>query len=162
MKFIVKQKILSFSDSFVIYDEDESPVYKVIGKLFAFGDQLTIYDMNDEEQIYIKQKIFKLMPQYHFFKQGRKIAVIKQKFTFLKPKFNIESDLGSFKIEGNLLSYNFKILKDNAVIARVDKAFFAIRDMYAVDIAPGEDEGFLLALCIIIDQTLHDRNHNNH
>ena len=61
-----------------------------------------------------------------------------------------------------MLAYNFRILKDGRVVARVDKAFFSFRDTYAVDISPGEDEGFLLAVCIVIDQTLHDNNHNNH
>lgn len=162
MRFIVKQKILSLSDSFVIHDEGNQPAYKVIGRLFAFGDQLTIYNMNTREEIEIKQKLFKLLPEYHFLKSGRQIAVIKKEFTFLKPKFNIESEFGRYTVEGNMLAYNFRILKDGRVVARVDKAFFSFRDTYAVDISPGEDEGFLLAVCIVIDQTLHDNNHNNH
>ena len=162
MKFMVKQKILSLSDSFVIHDEDNRPVYRVAGKLFSFGDQLTIYDMNNQEQIYIEQKLFKLLPEYHFFENGRQVAVVKKEFTFFKPKFNVESESGRYTIEGNLLGYNFRVLKDGIVVAQVDKAFFAFRDTYSVEVSPGEDQRFLLALCIIIDQTLHDRNHNNH
>ena len=40
MKFIIKQKILSLSDSFVIHDENKNPAYKVEGRLFSFGDKL--------------------------------------------------------------------------------------------------------------------------
>ena len=161
MKFIIKQKILSLSDSFVIHDERNTPIYKVVGKLFAFGDQLTIYDMDNREQVYIQQKIFKLLPEYHLFEQGQKVAVVKKVFTFFKPRFNIDSNLGRYIVEGNLLAHNFRILKDSVVVARVDKAFFAFNDTYAVDIVDGEDYSLLLAICIIIDQTLHDRNHNN-
>lgn len=162
VRFVVKQKILSLSDTFIIHDEDNRPVYKVVGRLFSLGDQLTIYDMNNQEQVYIEQKLFKLLPEYHFFKKRRRVAVVKKEFTLFKPKFNVESESGRYTIEGNFFAYNFRVLKDGAVVAQVDKAFFAFRDTYTVDISPGEDQGFLLALCIIIDQTLHDRDHNNH
>jgi len=162
VRFVVKQKILSLADSFVIYDENNYPAYKVEGKLFSFGDQLKMYDMNSGEQIYIEQKIFKFLPEYHFYEQGRRIAVVKKEFTFLKPRFNIESESGLYTVDGNFLGYNFQILKDGIVVARVDKVFFSFRDTYSVEILSKEDQGFLLAICIVIDQTLHDRNHNNH
>ena len=161
MRFSVKQKILSFSDSFVIHDENNKPVYKVAGKLFAFGDKLRIYDMNNQERVYIEQKLFKLLPEYHLFGKGERLAVVKKEFTLFKPRFNITSTTGLYTVEGNLFSYNFRILKEGSVVAKVDKAFFAFRDTYSVDIPAGEDEALLLAVCIVIDQTLHDKNHNN-
>lgn len=161
MRYVVKQRILSFADSFVIYDEAKRPAFEVQGKLFAFGDKLTIYDMRNKEEIYIEQKLFKFLPEYHFFKQGRRTAVVKKQFTFVRPKFNIESDCGVYAVEGNIWGYNFRIIKDGIVVARVDKAFLSFRDTYTVDISSGQDEGFLLAVCIVIDQTLHDNNHNN-
>lgn len=162
VRFIVQQRILSLSDSFIIKNENGQSAYQVEGKLFSFGDKLTLYDINSQEHIYIEQKLFKFMPEYHFFKGGRRLAVVKKEFTFFKPQFNIESEFGHYIVEGNFLGYNFRILKDGAVVALVDKAFFSFRDTYSVEILPGEDPGFLLAVCIVIDQTLHDRNHNNH
>lgn len=162
MKFIVKQRILSFTDSFVIHNEHKKPAYRVEGKLFAFGDKLRIYDMNNQERVYIEQKLFKLLPEYHLFENGERVAVVKKGFTFFKPRFNIESKSGAYTVDGNLFAYNFRVLKEGVVVARVDKAFFAFRDTYTVTISPGEDEAFLLAVCIVIDQTLHDENHNNH
>ena len=161
MRFIIKQRLLSFADSFVIHDENKQPVYRVEGKLFAFGDKLRIYDMNNQEQVYIEQKLFKLLAEYHLFQKGVRVAVVKKAFTLFRPKFDIQSQNGNYTVEGNLFAYNFRILKEGFVVATVDKAFFAFRDTYSVDIAPGEDEGLLLAMCIVIDQTLHDNNHNN-
>lgn len=161
MRFIVKQKIFSLSDSFIINDENNNPAYKVMGRLFALGDQLNIYSVKNNEQIYIQQKIFKLLPEYHLFKDGSCVAIIKKEFTFFKPNFNISSERGSYKVSGDFLGYNFNVLKENRKVASVSKAFFSFRDTYAVDICPSEDQIFLLAVCIVIDQTLHDRNHNN-
>ena len=161
MRFIVKQKILSFADSFVIHDENNRPAYQVQGKLFAFGDKLRIYDMNNQELVYIEQKLFRLLPEYHLFERGKRVAVVKKGFTLFKPRFDIESQSGSYTVEGNFFAYNFRILKEGTVVARVDKAFFAFKDTYSVEISPGADAGLLLAMCIVIDQTLHDNNHNN-
>lgn len=161
VRFVVKQKILSFSDSFVIQDENNRPAYKVEGKLFAFGDKLRIYDMNNQERVYIEQKRFKLLPEYHLFEKGNRVAIVKKEFTLFKPRFNIESTSGRYTVDGNFFGYNFRILKEGIVAARVDKAFFAFRDTYSVEVSPGEDEGLLLAMCIVIDQILHDDNHNN-
>ena len=162
VKFVVKQKILSLSDSFVIHDENNHPVYKVVGRLFSLGDQLTLYDMNNQEQVYIEQKLFKLLPEYHFFENRQRVAMVKKEFALFKPKFNIESEYGHYTVEGNFLAYNFRILKDGVVVAQIDKMFFAFKDTYTVEISSNEKYGFLLAICIVIDQTVHDRNHNNH
>ena len=161
MQFIVKQRILSFSDSFVIHDENKRPVYRVEGKLFAFGDKLKIYDMNGQELVYIQQKLFKLFPEYHLYENGKRMAVVKKRLSLFKPKFDIESQSGAYTVDGNFFAYNFRILKEGSVVARVDKAFFAFKDTYSVNISPGEDAALLLAVCIVIDQTLHDDNHNN-
>lgn len=161
MRFIVTQKLFSFADYFVIHDENQRPVYKVEGRLFSFGNKLSIYDMGGTEQIYIEQKLFKFLPEYHLFRQGQKLAVIKKEFTFMKPRFNIQGQSGAYIVEGDFFNYNFSVKKDRQIVATVSKKFFAMRDTYGIDIADGEDVEFLLAVCIIIDQVLHDNNHNS-
>jgi uncharacterized protein YxjI len=41
-------------------------------------------------------------------------------------------------------------------VAEVSKKFFQIRDSYAVDIMPGEDDVIILAAAVAIDQIAHD------
>lgn len=45
MRFLVKQKIFSFGDNFVIKDDEGNDRFVVKGKVFALGDKLRIYDM---------------------------------------------------------------------------------------------------------------------
>lgn len=161
MRFIVKQKILSLADSFVIHDENNNPYYKVVGRLFSLGDQLIMYNMNNQEQIYIKQKLFKFLPEYHLFQDSRCVAVVKKEFTFFKPRFNIVSDYGKYTVDGDFFGYNFSILKNGNRVASVSKAFFSFRDTYSINIISKQEEALLLAICIVIDQALHDKNHNN-
>ncbi|MDR5658495.1 hypothetical protein RH915_03230 [Serpentinicella sp. ANB-PHB4] len=52
--------------------------------------------------------------------------------------------------------------KNGKYVASVNKKWLSFADTYMTDIADDEDQPFMLALVIVIDQVLHDRNHNNH
>lgn len=161
MRFIVRQKIFSFGDSFTINDEMGNPCFRVQGKVFAIGDKLRMYDMQGNELVYIEQKLFKLLPEYTIYYNGMPAARVKKEFTLFKPRFNIESFIGNYTIEGNFWGMDFNVLKDGRIAARVSKSWFSLRDTYGVDISDEEDYAFILALVIVIDQVIHDNNHNN-
>ena len=161
MRYIVRQRIFSFGDSFNITDEFERPIFQVQGKVFTLGNKLNIYDMAGNQLIYIEQKLFKFLPEYYIYKGDSQVARIKKQLTFFKSKFDIESVYGKFEIDGDLFSYDFSIYRDGRQIAVVNKKFFSFSDTYGVDISDRENHEFILALVIVIDQVLHDDNHNN-
>jgi len=161
LRFIIKQRIFSFGDSFIINDEMGNPRFQVQGKVFSIGDKLRIYDMQGNEIVYIEQKLFKLLPEYTIYYSGMPAARVKKEFTFFKPRFNIESFIGNYTIEGNFWGMDFNVLKNGRIVAQVSKRWFSLRDTYGVDISDGEDYAFILALVIVIDQVIHDNNHNN-
>lgn len=161
MRLIIKQKIFSFGDNFVIRDEMDNPILTVKGKVFSFGDKLRIYDMYGNEIFYIEQKLFKLMPQYEIWQNGNQVAYLKREFTLFKPRINIQSVYGNFTIEGKILQHNFTIYRDNQEVAVVSKKFMSFSDTYTLDIRENENVHFLTTLVIVIDQMLHDDHHNN-
>lgn len=161
MRFMIKQKIFSFGDNFTINDEMGNPRYQVKGKVFSFGDKLRICDIQGNELVYIEQKLFKLLPEYTIYYNGNPAARVKREFTFFKPKFNIESLIGNYTIDGNFWGMDFNVVKEGRVVAQVSKKWFAFGDTYGVDISEDEDNAFILALVIVIDQVINDNNHNN-
>lgn len=161
MRFVVRQKIFSFGDNFTIKDEYGRDHFMVRGKVFSLGDKLRIYDMAGRELYYIEQKLFRLLPEYTIYQSGRPLARVKKEFTFFKPKFNITSTMGNFTVEGNFLGMDFSIRKNGRLVAQVSKRWFSFADTYGVDILEGEDYGFLITLVIVMDQVIHDNNHNN-
>ena len=161
MRYIVKERIFSFADKFDITDTYENPVYQVEGKIFAIGNKLKIYDMDGRELIYIEEKLFRFLPEYSIYREGGLLGRLKKELTFFRPKFNIESSLGNFKIDGDIFHYNFNIIKNGRVVADISKKWIAFSDTYSVDIDPDEDQAFILALVIILDQVLHDGTNNN-
>ncbi len=161
MRYLVRQRIFSFNDSFNITDENERPVFQVEGKIFSIGNKLNIYDMNGNNRVYIEQKLFRFLPEYEIYEADKLVAKVKKQLTFFKPKLDIYSDYGKFEVEGDVFGYNFSVVRDGKVIAAVSKKFISFSDTYGVEVAEGERDDFVLALVIVIDQVLHDNNQNN-
>lgn len=161
MRFLVKQKVFSFGDNFVIKDDRDNHRFIVKGKVFALGDKLRIYDLEGQELFYIEQKLLRLLPEYTIYKSGQAVATVKKDFTFFRPRFSIWSIYGNYTIQGNLLGMDFSINKDGKTVAQVSKRWLSFGDTYSVDISDDEDYAFILTLVIVIDQVLHDDNHNN-
>lgn len=160
LRFVVRQKIFSFSDRFNITDGVGTPKYQVEGKFFTIGKKLNIYDMQENHLIYIEQEIFRFLPEYFLYENDEVVARVKKELTIFRPKINIESVYGDFTIDGSVLAYNFTVSKDGKVVARINKEFISFSDTYGVEIYSG-NEPFLLALVIVIDQIFHDNRNKN-
>ncbi len=161
MRYKIRQKIFSFGDNFTIKDERDQDQFNVRGKVFAIGDKLKIEDMEGKELAYIEQKVFRLLPEYNIYLLGKQVATVKKEFTLLKPRFNIDSTMGNYKIEGDFLGHEFQIISNGEIVVSVSKKWFSLSDTYMAEIKDEENQAFMMALVIVIDQVLHDKNHNN-
>ena len=70
-------------------------------------------------------------------------------------KFNVKSKFGEFKIEGNFRSREFKIKKGHQLVATISKKFFSVGDKYGVKIEENQDDAFIVALAIVVDEVAH-------
>ncbi len=161
MKYLVREKIFTIADKFTIEDVEGYPQYEVVGEIFTFGNKLRLYDMNGNEIIYIEQKLFRFLPEYYIYKNGRQLGMIKKEFTFFKPQFIIESSYGDLTIEGDIFCHEFNILKNGMIIAQISKKWISFSDTYSIDIIEGEDDPFILAIVITLDQVFYDGQNNN-
>ena len=86
------------------------------------------------------------------------MATIKKKFSFLHAKFKIESVYGDYQLEGvDIFAHEFSLMKDGRAVANVSKKIFSFTDSYGVEIVGGEDHAFILALIIVLDQVIYDK-----
>lgn len=161
MKYIIKERIFTLTDKFVIEDEEGYPRYEVVGKLLSLGNKLCIYDLDGEELVYIEQKLLKLLPEYNIYQKGHLVGKVKKEFTFFKPSFVIESSYGNFTFQGDILHHDFDILKDGRSVAWINKRWLSFSDTYSVEISDLVDQAFILAIVIVLDQIFYDGNNNN-
>ncbi|AJD32118.1 LURP-one-related family protein [Clostridium sporogenes] len=156
MKFIIKQKLFSITDKYIIENEYGEKLYKAQKILMSMFKKIKIYDIEDRELVYIKEKFMKILPTYLIYMGGNQVATMKKDISILKPRFTVESIIGDYEVKGDILDINFTIEKAGETVARVKKHFPAIRDSYEVDIKEGASQSLILAMVIIIDDVVHN------
>jgi uncharacterized protein YxjI len=158
MRYVVRQKIFSIGDRFTIKDENGNDIFYVKKQILSIGKKLRIFDMMDNELCYIEQKILKFMPEYNVYSGGQHIANVKKKFAFFKNDFTINSPNAQYHVDGNVWGHEFAIYRENTIIGQISKKYFSFSDTYGVDVDDNENQVTVLALAIVIDMVLHDKN----
>jgi uncharacterized protein YxjI len=83
MKYLIRQKIFSFRDSFTIKNEFNEDCFKVYGKILTIGNKLFLTDMHDRELFYIEQRLLRFLPEYTIYQNGVEVATVKKRFTLM-------------------------------------------------------------------------------
>jgi uncharacterized protein YxjI len=155
MKYLIRQKIFSLTDRFSIRDEFENDRFYVNGEFFAIGKKLHLEDTKGNVLYFIKQKLFNFLPVYEIYVGELLYATLRKKFTFLKPKIEIDQNGTPYYISGDTWSHEFTISRNDTPIASISKKWFAFADTYGVEIIGHENEAFIIAMVICIDEIIY-------
>jgi uncharacterized protein YxjI len=164
MRYVLKQKLLSWGDDFYIKDESGRNVYFVDGKAFSFGDQLSFQDLDKKELAYIKQIVFSWGKTYEISRSGQVVAVVKKAlFAPFHHRFTVDvPGPDDLEAEGNFTDHEYIFRRGDRTVATVSKQWFTWTDTYGIDIAPGEDEVLILASAVVVDQACHPDDGKRH
>jgi uncharacterized protein YxjI len=164
MRYLLKQKLLSWGDDFTVKDEAGSDVYFVDGKAFSIGDKLSFQDMQGHELAFIKQKLLAWGATYEIYRDDRLAAVVKKEvFAFLHHRFIVDvPGPGDLEAEGDFLDHEYAFSRDGRVVASVSKRWFAWSDTYGIEIADDEDHILILASAVVVDQACHPDDGKRH
>jgi len=157
MRYVLKEKILSWGDDFTIRDERGRDVFYVDGRVFSVGNKLSFKDMAGNELAFIDQKLLSIGPAYEIFRGGRQVAVVKKKlFTLLRSRFTVDVP-GPDDLEavGDFIGHDYTFERRGREVARVSKKWFRMSDTYGVEVQPGEDDVLILASAVVIDLCVH-------
>jgi uncharacterized protein YxjI len=141
----------------MIKDEDDNDAFNVEGRIFSMGNKLTLSDIQGRERVYIEQQLFRFLPEYHIYLDGQYKAKVKKEFSLFSPRYFIEGVDGKYSIEGDFFAHEFSIIRSGKTIANISKRFFSFSDTYGVEIAPEEDDAFILSLTIVVDMVHHQK-----
>jgi len=164
MRYVLKQKLLSWGDDFVIKDEYGNDVFFVDGKAFSIGDKLSFQDMHGNELAFIRQRLLAWGKTYEIFRGGQLAAVVKKElFAFLHHRFMVDvPGPDDLEAEGNFLDREYEFRRGDNVVAVVSKRWFSWTDTYGVEIVDGEDDVLILASAVVIDQACHPDDDKRH
>lgn len=149
MKLLIKQRVFSWSDTYDVYDENENVRYFVKAEFLSLGHRLHVYDADHNEIGLIKQKLLTLLPAFDIEIHGQDVGRIQKKFTFLKPKYEI--NFNGWRVEGDFLGWDYDVYGGCCPLIHISKKLFHWGDTYVIDFANPEDELMGLMLVIAID-----------
>ena len=157
MRYLMREKILSWGDDFTIRDEAGNDVFIVDGKAFSIGKQLSFRDMSGAELAFIKQKLLSWGPTYEVYRGGALAAVVKRElFSFLHHRFTVDvPGPDDLEAAGSLTDHEYEMRRGDRVVATVSKRWFSWSDTYGIDVADGEDDVLVLASAVVIDMACH-------
>jgi uncharacterized protein YxjI len=163
VRYLLRERILSWGDDFTIKDADGREAFYVDGKVFSFGDKLSIKDGRGTEVALIDQKLLSIGPQYEIIRGGKTVAVVKKHlFSLLRARFTVDvPGPDDLEARGNFLDHEYTFERNGRDVARVSKAWFSLSDTYGIDINDGEDDVLILASAVVIDLVSHPDQKND-
>ena len=87
VRYLLREKILSWGDDFTITDTDGHKAFHIDGRVFSFGDKLSFKDRDGNEAALIDQKLLSLGPagRNHPRREGRRGREEAPVFTVARP-----------------------------------------------------------------------------
>jgi uncharacterized protein YxjI len=157
MRYVMRQKIWSWGDDFVIKDETGAERFKVDGKVFTIGNKLSFQDMGGRELAFIEQKLLSWGPKYEISRGGQLAAVVKKElFTLFRCRFLVDvPGPDDLEAQGDFFDHEYQFMRAGRVVGGCSKKWFSWSDTYGVEVAPGEDDVLILASSVVIDMVCH-------
>lgn len=151
--YVMRARLFDIGDDFDVTDESGRKLFHVDGKTLTLRNRVVVSDADGNEVAEIHRRLVALHRTYEVSIGGQTAAQVRKNFfTPFRDKFTIDipgpQDLS---MKGNLLDHEFTIERDGTTVATVFKRWLPIRDTYAVDIAPGENDVLILAAVIALD-----------
>ena len=164
MRFVLRQKLLSFGDDYYIRDESGNDVYFVDGKAFSIGNKLSFQDLEGHELAFIRQRVLSLRPTYEITRNGQLVATVQKRLmALIHHRFTVDvPGRDDLEAEGDFLDHEYVFRRGDTTVATVSKKWFSITDTYGIDIVDGEDAVLILASAVVVDEACHPDDGQDH
>lgn len=159
MRYLIQERIFSFTSDFWIEDEAGNRVFYVDGRALSLRETFELRDADGELRALIRKKLLAMRDTMNIEDAGGVLATVRPAF-FSPFKHRYEIDLaGGTRLEavGNFADKDWEIVAgDGRVVGRISRRWFRIRDTYGVEVEPGEDDALVIAIAVCIDRIHED------
>ncbi|HYY81787.1 MAG TPA: LURP-one-related family protein [Actinomycetes bacterium] len=153
MRYLIRERFFRLGEDSEVTDEQGRPVLQVDGKVLSLHDRLVIRDPDGNQVAQVRRKLVALRPTYQLEVGGEQAAEVRKRlFTPFGDRFTIDvPGPDDLEVRGDLFDHEFSIERGGQTVATVSKRWFSLRDTYAVEVAPGQDELLILAAVLALD-----------
>jgi uncharacterized protein YxjI len=159
MRYLVRERLFDIKDDFWVTDEDGRRVFFVNARLVSLHHTLVLEDAAGRKLASIKHKLLTFTDAINIEHDGAVVATVHRAvFSPLHHRAHIDLRDGGGRLEavGNIIDKDFEIRDGDQVVARISRKWFTIRDAYGVDVAPGQNDAFIIAIAVCLDRIHHD------
>jgi uncharacterized protein YxjI len=159
MRYMVRERLFDIKDDFWVTDEDGRRVFCVNARLVSLHHTLVLQDAAGRKLASIKHKLLTFTDAINIEHDGAVVATVHRAvFSPLHHRAHIDLHDGGGRLEavGNIIDKDFEIRDGDQVVARISRKWFTIRDAYGVDVAPGQNDAFIIAIAVCLDRIHHD------
>jgi uncharacterized protein YxjI len=153
-RYQMREKLLSIGDDFWIETDSGDRAFKVNGKALRVRSTFILESPSGDELFKIQEKELRIRDTMKVERDGDTVATVKKALvTPFRDRFSIELEGGGeLSAKGNVVDHEFEIERDGDKVAEISKRWFRVRDTYGIEVAPGQDDGLILALTVCIDE----------
>jgi uncharacterized protein YxjI len=159
-RYKMRQRLISLGEDYDIEDEAGRPAFHVDGQHLRIHETFVITSADGREVATVRQRLLALRETMNIERGGEVIATVRKALLSPFPnKYRIDVIGGQDLVAlGNFLMYDYTIKRGGDTVANISEKWFALRDTYGIAIEPGEDEGLMLAIAVVIDEVAHDED----
>jgi uncharacterized protein YxjI len=151
--YLIRERFFRLGEDSDITDEHGRPVVHVDGKVLSLRNRLVLRDPEGREVAQVQRKLVAMRPTYQISIAGQQAAEVRKRlFTPFGDRFTIDvPGPDDLEMTGDLFDHEFTIRRGGRTVATVSKQWFSMRDTYAVDVAPDQDDLLILASVLALD-----------
>ena len=151
--YVIRERFFALDQDSDITDESGRSVFQVDGKVLSLHNRLVLRDSSGREVGEVRRKLVALRPTYQIVLGAEEAAEVrKHLFSPFVDRFTIDiPGPDDLEMAGDLLDHEFTIARAGQTVATVSKRWLSMRDTYAVEIAPDENDLLILASVLALD-----------
>jgi uncharacterized protein YxjI len=157
MRYLVQERIFSFTADFWIEDENGDRVFLVDGKALRLRETFELKDASGDIRVIIRKRVFAVRDTMDIEDRDGVIATVRPAFfSPIRHRYEVTLADGSrLEATGNFADKDWQLTSDGRLVGRISRQWFRIRDTYGVDVAPGENDALIICIAICLDR-IHD------
>jgi uncharacterized protein YxjI len=149
MEYVMSSR-WSLMEHFDITDASGARMFEARGHL---GARISLLDGYGQEVAEIRKHM--MSDAHEVYLGGQNVARVRHAGIF-GDKYDIESTFGRLEARGHFAGGDYTVSRGGMPVARLVRQF-SIREKFAVDVADGENQAFLLALVLAIEAIHEER-----
>ncbi len=160
MRYRMRKKLFAIGDDYWVEDDQGRRVLLVDGKVLRLRKTFVLQDAGGAEVATIRKELISFRETMDVERGGQVIAKVRRAlFAPFRQRYDVDvADGSKLVVQGSITDHEYEVSRDGVPVAAISKRWFSVRDTYGVDVAPGEDDGLVLALTVAVDWMGHEEH----